>query len=273
MTGSLAIRIFHGVKLLQRMLWRRLAAIPVGATLRCVICDSRVHRFLPYRDGTRSVPPSLAALHIIGSDVENFECPVCNCHDRERHLLLYLRASTLLASMPGSRILHFAPEQHLQRSIRAAGPREYVLADLFPSKPAVVRMDLEEIPFLASHFDFVLANHVLEHVADDAQALREIFRVLKPGGRAILQTPYADGLARTFEDPAIDSEETRLLAYGQEDHCRLYGRDFSMRVEASGLRSAIAAHEALLPDVDPIEAGVNREEPFLLFFKPDDRYG
>lgn len=267
------MRISQGVKLLQRMLWRRLAAIPLGAGLRCAICTSRVHRFLPYRDGTRSIPPSLQALHIVGSDVENFECPVCHCHDRERHLLLYLRASTLLASMPGSRILHFAPEWHLQRYIRAAGPREYVLADLFPSNPAVVRMDLQEIPFPAGHFDFALANHVLEHVADDAQALREIFRVLKPGGRAILQTPYAEGLARSFEDPAIVTEEARMLAYGQEDHLRLYGRDFSTRVEASGLRSAIAAHDALLPDVDPIEAGVNREEPFLLFFKPDDRHG
>ena len=245
-----------------------LARIPLGAKYYCSVCKRKVRRFLPYRGGWADVPPLIRHLGVIGSDVENFECPACGCHDRERHLLLYLTAANLLSAMSGARILHFAPERNLRRFIRAADPAEYVLADLFPDSSEVQRADLQAIPYPAEHFDFVLANHVLEHVQDDALALREIFRVLRPGGHAILQTPYASGLTRTFEDPAIVSGEARLHAYAQEDHCRLYGEDFVSRAESSGLRRKISTHAALLPHIDAAVMGVNVEEPFLLFQKP-----
>lgn len=248
--------------------WRMLARIPFGARHHCSICKQNIQRFLPYRGGLSDVPPLIRHLRVIGSDVENFECPACGCHDRERHLLLYLTAAKLLLALSGARILHFAPERHLRRFIRAADPAEYVLADLFPDSPDVQRVDLQAIPYPADHFDFVLANHVLEHVQDDARALREIFRVLRPGGHAILQTPYASGLIRTFEDPAIVSEEARLHAYAQEDHVRLYGEDFVCRAESSGLCGKVSTHAALLPHVDAAIMGVNAQEPFLLFQKP-----
>lgn len=244
------------------------ARIPFGARRYCCICESRVRRFLPYRRGLASVPPLMLQLAVVGSDVEHFECPACQSHDRERHLLLYLTAANLLSRMSAARILHFAPEIHLQQVIRQTGPAEYVLADLFPASPTVQQMDLQAIAYPADYFDFVLANHVLEHVEDDAQALREIYRVLRPGGHAVLQTPYANGLTNTFEDPSILTELACLHAYGQEDHRRLFGKDFEHRVEGSGLRSAVTAHVTLLPGVDAEHMGVNPEEPFFLFEKP-----
>jgi SAM-dependent methyltransferase len=47
----------------------------------------------------------------------------------------------------------------------------------------------ETLPYPAGVFDLVLSHEVLEHVQDDAAAVAEIVRVLKPGGRAILFTP------------------------------------------------------------------------------------
>lgn len=47
----------------------------------------------------------------------------------------------------------------------------------------------ELLPFGASTFDLVLSHEVLEHVQDDRTAVREMVRVLKPGGRAILFCP------------------------------------------------------------------------------------
>lgn len=264
----LPMELSRALSAIHRIIWRRFARLPIGARKHCCICGSRVQRFLPYRSGEASVPPLMKYLEVVGSDVEHFECPVCQGHDRERHLLLYLTAANLLPGMSEARILHFAPEHHLQCFIRQAGPAEYVLADLFPASPSVQKMDLQAIPYPADHFDFVLANHVLEHVQDDAQALREIFRVLRPGGHAILQTPYASGLTNTFEDPSIQTELACLHAYGQEDHRRLFGRDFALRVEESGLCQAIKTHAALLPEVDVARMGVNPEEPFLLFQKP-----
>lgn len=253
---------------LYRCVWRFFARMPLNAYHLCCICNSRVRRFLPYKNGLSGVPFRMVELAVIGSDVENFECPVCRAHDRERHLFMYLGATGQWQKMSGARILHLAPEQNLQHFIVSSGPAEYVRGDLFPSHSYIEQINLENLKYPDNHFDFVMANHVLEHVNDDAQALREIFRVLAPGGRAILQTPYASGLAETFENPEILSEQARLQAYGQEDHLRLYGCDIKERFEASGLRSEMRTHSDVLSDVQSGKMGVNASEPFFMFLKP-----
>ncbi|MBA4379215.1 MAG: class I SAM-dependent methyltransferase [Anaerolinea sp.] len=47
----------------------------------------------------------------------------------------------------------------------------------------------EALPYPADNFDLILSHEVLEHVRDDRQAVEEIFRVLKPGGRLALFVP------------------------------------------------------------------------------------
>lgn len=253
----------------RRAARRFLARWPVGAMRQCCLCGHGVRAFLPYRNGQDSLPAVAIEADIVGSDVENFECPVCGCHDRERHLFLYLQASGVLPQLKGSSILHFAPEAHLQRIIMAAGPAHYERADLFPQKPDVQKLDLTAIDRADRSFDFVIANHVLEHVGDDVRALREIRRVLRPGGRAILQTPFAASRLFTTEDPAVQDDAARLQAFGQEDHCRLYGMDFVDHVQSIGFTSEVAEHFRLLPGVDAFVFGVNPREPFLLFRKPE----
>jgi hypothetical protein len=92
---------------------------------------------------------------------------------------------------------------------------------------------------------------------------------LQPGGHAILQTPYASLRPHKFEDLTILTEAARLRAFGQEDHRRLYGADFSEYVVAMGFVDQTATHASLLPTVDSRRFGVNPLEPFLLFQKPD----
>ncbi len=198
-----------------------------------------------------------------------FSCPHCRAHDRERHLLLYMRKLGLLEALRGKDVLHAAPEQHLQRHIAALNPSSYVRCDLFPAADDVQRVDLLDMPFESASFDMAIANHVLEHVGDDARALNEIARVLRPGGLAILQTPYSAMLESTWEDPGITSKMARLQAYGQEDHVRLFGRDIFKRFEASGLRADIHQHDECLADMDPDVYGVNSAEPLFLYRKPD----
>jgi SAM-dependent methyltransferase len=253
---------------MRHLATRAWAAAPVGAGCLCCVCGRAVRRFLPYRGSWSGMPPVLADMGVIGSDIENFECPACTCHDRERHLLLYLQASGMLAAMSGARILHLAPERHLKDFIAQAGPDAYTLGDLYPSRDDIRRIDLLDIDCPDASLDFVIANHVLEHVSDDARALREILRVLRPGGHAILQTPYASRLQSKFEDASITDEHARLHAYGQEDHCRLYGADFPDFVASFGFVSKVATHAALLPAIDARRMGVNALEPFLLFAKP-----
>jgi SAM-dependent methyltransferase len=234
-----------------------------GGSCHCVICSHDVWRFMPYRYGARA--GLMEALATIGSDINNFECPRCGSHDRERHLLMYLQASGLMAALPNMRILHFAPERHLSQRIAASAPMEYTKCDLYPAAPGIERVDITDMPFEDGAFDLVIANHVMEHVEDEGRALAEIHRVIKPDGAAILQTPYSAMLHRTWSDPGIVAEAARRQAYGQEDHVRLFGRDIFERFSSSGLRACISAHGALLADRDARMLGVNPREPFFLF--------
>lgn len=231
----------------------------------CLFCERKISHFLPYRGGWRSAPPLMRSLQIVGSDLDSYLCPVCGCNDRERHLLLYLRESGLLGQMKGRSVLHFAPELWLTGKIAEAGPVRHLLADLFPARSGVEKIDMLAIAFPEASFDFVIANHVLEHVEDDAKALAEIARVLKPGGSAILQTPYSDVLEHTLSDPGVRTTEARLQLYGQEDHARLYGRDIFRRIAATGFVPKVQRHDEVLAAYDCRRYGLNRVEPFFLF--------
>ena len=81
----------------------------LGSAKLCYACNKRVGRFLPYRGGWKDVPPLIKVLDVIGSDVENFSCPRCGAHDRERHLLMYFDHAGMWKRIAGANVLHFAP--------------------------------------------------------------------------------------------------------------------------------------------------------------------
>ena len=114
----------------------------------------------------------------------------------------------------------------------------YHPADREPAAYAFARslcqLDAVALPFADARFDAVFANHVLEHIEDDARALAEIRRVLKPGGFALLQVPIAQRLARTLEDPSARTPAERERRFGQSDHVRLYGLDYPERLASAG---------------------------------------
>lgn len=249
-----------------RVLWRFWARLP--GRCQCNICGGKFKHFLPYRGGSRYLPPLIRELNVVGSDVDHFECPCCGSTDRERHLAFYLTQKNLLNLMRGSRILHIAPERHLEKRIRDAQPEEYILGDLHPSRTGVQRLDIQALPFEDGRFEFLIANHVLEHVSDDGCALQEIARVLKPGGSAIIQTPFSNVLQRRFEDAGIRTNRARLHAYGQADHMRLYGSDWIQFFEMSGmLHYQSGAHAQKLSHIDGDIFGFNEAEPFMWFVR------
>jgi SAM-dependent methyltransferase len=239
--------------------------MPLMANNRCNVCEHRVWKFLPYGSGSRSAPALMRAINLTGSDLDNFECPWCGATDRERHLLMYMRAAGLVDTLANMEILHFAPEARIARFVAGQNPVRYIKADLYPGKPDIERIDMLEIPYPAESFDLVIANHVLEHVSDYLRSLQELRRVLRVGGIAILQTPFSTRLHSTWCDKGIDDDQSRLQAYGQEDHVRLFGKDIFDRIEESGLTSRVQGHRQLLPDINAKTFGVNPDEPFFLF--------
>ena len=241
----------------------------LGRRHQCCVCGKTFHRFSTFRGGWKAFSPYLRNVQWTGSDFDHFWCPFCRCHDRERHLILFFEKLALWGELSGASILHVAPEKRLAVRIEACGPARYVKGDLVPAREGIVRLDVTDIPFPDAAFDWVFCNHVLEHVPDDARALRELFRVLKPGGAAVLQTPFAAGLEKSLEaSPEIATDERRIEFYGQEDHVRLYGRDLFDRIRAAGFALDLKRHAECLPDVDALRYGVNRDEPLFLCRKP-----
>jgi SAM-dependent methyltransferase len=209
----------------------------LGGELQCPFCRLRFKRFVPI-PGAAS--PLFEEEHVVGGGpFQNGDCPWCGSFERERHVYLYLRDETDVLSR-SLRLMHVAPERSVERVLRRAKQIDYLTVDLDASK-ADLKCDLTDIPLESNSFDVILCNHVLEHIPDDRAAMRELARVLKPNGWAMLQVPLAVTRAETREDPAVNTEQLRLLHYGQRDHVRIYGRDYADRLASVGF--AVERHD------------------------------
>jgi predicted SAM-dependent methyltransferase len=186
----------------------------IGISFQCPVCKGHFRKFLPWGRNHR----------------KNARCP--RCYSLERHRLIFKYLSDRTDFFRSNlKVLHFAPEACLQRRFKSLPNLEYISADL-EDPLARVRMDISNIGFHDNTFDCVLCTHVLEHVIDDHKAMRELYRVLKPGGWAMLQVPIKG--EKTFEDAAIKSPSERLKYFGQEDHVRIYGLDYKNRLQNAG---------------------------------------
>lgn len=165
---------------------------------------------------------------------ENVLSPSTLSLERHRLLWLYLKEHTNFFDQP-LKVLHFAPEQAFYKRFRNQKNLDYTTTDL-ESPLADVKADICDLPFEENSFDFILCNHVLEHIPDDEKAMKEIYRVLRPGGRAILQIPQDLKREKTFEDDSITDPKERARIFGQYDHVRVYGRDYFNKLRHVGFK-------------------------------------
>jgi SAM-dependent methyltransferase len=189
-----------------------------GRRIECPCCERRFRAFRPHPWGPSPDYPGI--------------CPSCEAYERHRALLLYLREQTEVFRQPVD-VLECAPFGGLTRQLKQRTNGRYVSVDL-ESPLAEIKADVTALPFPSGEFDVVLCSHVLEHVEDDRRAARELARVLRPDGFAVIIVPIHRGLSDTFEDPSITTPEERLTKYGQADHVRIYGRDFPARLTQAG---------------------------------------
>lgn len=157
------------------------------------------------------------------------QCPECGSLERHRHLKVWLDSSAMVSA--DTRVLHFAPEPVVRDLIRQK-TCQFTSADIKPGRGDLV-LDIERIDLPDASADLIICSHVLEHV-DDSRALAEMFRVLSPGGVAVLLAPVVEGWQQTYENPAIVEPEDRLLHSGQEDHLRYFGADIRARIRCAG---------------------------------------
>jgi SAM-dependent methyltransferase len=196
-----------------------LAVLYSGKGVVCPICGSNFRKFLPYG----RINPRQNAL-----------CPNCLSLERHRLIWLYLRDETDVLNRR-QYVLHIAPEACFMKRLEAIHGDQYITADI-ESPLAKIKADIHQLPFGNNTFNVVLCNHVLEHVRDDIGAVRELTRVLKRDGFAILQVPFFRPIEdTTYENSAITSPRDRERIFGQADHVRKYGHDYPIRLRRGGL--------------------------------------
>lgn len=189
-----------------------------GSSHFCPICQSR-----------------LSGFHSFGGR-RNVVCAVCGSWDRHRRDWLYMQQRTDLFDGRPKKMLHVAPERDLGKLFRQIPNIDYLSGDLDP-EVAMVKMDITDIQFPDNTFDVIYCSHVLEHVPDDRRAMRELYRVLKPGGWAILHVPILREV--TYEDSSVTTPEARLRVFGQADHVRMYGLDYADRLREAGFEVTV----------------------------------
>lgn len=187
-------------------------------------------KLLPYGYKGRQRPNALA--------------PATLSLERHRLMWLYLKEQSDFFTKE-RKVLHVAPEQCFYGRFRKMKNLDYLTADL-NSPIADVEMDIHNIQFEDNSFDAVFCNHVLEHVDDDKKCMRELCRVLRPGGLAIMQVPLNRNLKVTDEDPSVTDPEERIKRFGQYDHVRAHGLDYPDRLKEAGFKVEAVDYSKIL---------------------------
>lgn len=193
----------------------------------CPICE-RTNNFKPYGYQQR----------------QNAMCPSCQSLERHRFLYCYLKKLDLLAN-DQVRLLHFAPESCFIHIFENLLHHNYFTVDLY-NMNVKYNMDINNLQFDENIFDYILCNHVLEHIEDDLKALKELYRVLKKGGKAIITVPVFR--EKTYEDFSITTPEGRMKAFFHPEHVRIYGKDIIERMETAGFEVKIINPQDILTD-------------------------
>jgi len=217
---NLALRLIPRkyIQLFAHFVAKILSVFYLGDKVECLVCNHTYRKFMPFG--------RLQAAR------DNALCPNCLSLERHRMMWYFLKNKTGFFNDTLG-MLHIAPEYCFIKRFKSLENLNYISGDL-ESPLAMVKMNVLDIPFHDKMFDVVFCNHVLEHLEDDLKAMSEIYRVLKPGGWAILQVPVRLGMEKTYEDFSITSPKEREIHFGQDDHVRQYGEDYPERLQKAG---------------------------------------
>jgi SAM-dependent methyltransferase len=205
------------LQLFSHIVLKAVSIFYVGKNVQCPVCEKSFRKFLPYGRKAR----------------ENALCPNCLSLERHRLMWLFLKERTDFFQS-SKKILHIAPEICFIDRFETIHKDNYITADI-ESPLAKVKLDVHDMPFPDNSFDITFCNHVMEHVKDDIKAMSEVYRVLKPGGFAIIQIPEFHPMPeKTYEDVSITDPKEREQHFGQDDHVRLYGKDYPDRLRSVG---------------------------------------
>jgi SAM-dependent methyltransferase len=197
---------------------------------------------------------------------ENARCYRCGSLERHRLLFLYLTELGFLDSKKNIKLLHFAPEKVYYEIFSKMNNIEYYPCDIAPERykytngATIHKVDITAIPFENNSFDFIICNHVLEHIPNDKLAMDELYRVMSKGGNGYFQVPIDYNREKTYEDFTIKTPKEREIAFGQHDHVRYYGKDYKDRLTQSRFRVNEDEFVKGFSDKELFKYGLNKGE-------------
>lgn len=208
-----------------------------GNKHQCTVCNKKLSTFIL----------------LSGNDLL---CPNCGSLSRDRRLWQleqqYLK--------PGISMLDFSPSRCLARRLLKRNDINYLSTDLSDNFIARHRFDITNINLADSSVDFITCYHILEHIEHDSKAMAELYRVLKPGGTALIQTPYKKG--DIYEDFTITEPAEREIHFGQDDHVRIYSVEgLKGRLEIAGFTVTVNTFK------EDLYAGLSADETVLILSK------
>lgn len=230
-----------------------------GDNVHCVCCDKSFITFLPFGLVKRA----------------NALCPNCGSLERHRFHWYYFKNETTLFSGNTKRLklLHVAPETIFYNQFIKNDQVDYVPCDKFEEgyentyPPKTIDVDITNIQFEENSFDVIYCSHVLEHVPEDVKAMKELYRVLKPGGWAMLQVPLDKNRNKTYEDFTITDPKKREKAFGQYDHVRIYGNDYKDRLRSAGFSVKVVHYIQNFTEGEIFQNGFMKSEDIFICTK------
>ncbi|MBE0650732.1 MAG: methyltransferase domain-containing protein [Bacteroidales bacterium] len=255
-----------------KQVWLRFRGVYyAGSQYECPVCG---HKFRKMLTGGFDLPVITEKKIVGGGRRFNDVCPRCQSTDRDRLVYLYLKYESDFFKEKHF-VMHIAPEPALYNVFKKTPTIDYYPATKYEEgfyyDGNIQKEDLLELQLENDTFDWVLCNHVLEHIPDDAKAMSELYRVLKPGGKAILQVPYSLVLDKTFEDDSITDPKEREKAFGQFDHVRIYGKDYPDRLRKAGFEVKVVKQNWNFSNIiDFKRFALNPKEELFLCLKPNN---
>lgn len=235
-----------------------------GSGFVCNYCGAVYRQFAPEYPGV-DIEQAINSNKVIAGFGENVYCPNCLSKNRERLVKVVMDHYIDCANKD---ILHFSPERHLYKCLKKRA--RVTTIDIEPGfyktiDASILQGDATGLQFADNSFDILIANHILEHIPEDVKAMREMFRVLRNGGVAVLQAPWSQTLSATIEDRSIADPEKQARLYGQKDHVRIYTlQDYVSRLTSAGFTvKVIQANELTVFSCYAIQEG----EPVVLGYK------
>lgn len=224
-----------------------------GSNVTCPCCQHSFSRFLS-----------------LGVNRRQGQCPRCRSNERDRALWLYMHKHPAFIQA-GKKLLHIGPEKIFYNYFKNIKGLHYTPADKFaqmfestyPSD--TIYLDIVHMPEIPDNtYDVILCSHVLEYIPEDDQAMSELFRVLKPNGKALLQVPVKPGLKTTHEDPGITCPDQRALIFGDPGHIRFYGEDYADKLSAQGFETGFIPFTSLFTPEEIRRYGLVATDDFHL---------